>query len=95
MYKTTTFLNTISLLFGVLFSAIGIINTFWGNDMFYGLFVIGLSLIFYPPVGGIFTKVTGLDIKLWVKLLAGFFIVWSAVGVGELFDKIDLMLASF
>jgi hypothetical protein len=95
MNSQTTILNTISVLFGILFTAIGIINTFWGNDLFYGLMVIGLSLIFYPPAAEIFTKVTGLGIKIWVKLLVGFFIVWSAVGVGELFDKIDLMLASF
>lgn len=95
MSNKTIILNAISIFFGVIFTAIGIINTFWGNDPFYGLFVIGLSLIFYPPVGELLTKVTGLGIKAWMKFLVGFFIVWSAVGVGELFDKIDMMLASF
>ena len=91
----TTILNGLSILFGVLFTAIGLINTFWGNDTFYGLFVIGLSLIFYPLVPEIFSKLTGFEIKAWMKILIGLFIIWSAIGVGELFDKIDLMLASF
>ncbi|MFM6993745.1 MAG: hypothetical protein ACKOWO_01365 [Sediminibacterium sp.] len=95
MTNKDTILNAISLLFGSLFTLIGLINTFWGNDPFYGLFVIALSLIFYPPAGELFTKLTGWGIKRWVKILVGFFIVWSAVGVGELFDKIDLMRASF
>jgi hypothetical protein len=95
MNKQSVFLNIISLLFGILFSIIGLLNTFWGNDLFYGLFILGLSLFFYPPQGERFTKLTGTMIKGWMKLLIGFFIIWSAVGVGELFDKIDLMLASF
>ena len=95
MNQQNLFLNAISVLFGVLFTAIGIINTFWGNDPFYGLMVIGLSLIFYPPVGELILNLSGFTIKRWVKILTGLFIIWSAMGVGELFDKIDLMLQSF
>ncbi len=95
MKKQSIFLNTISVLFGILFSIIGLINTFWGNDFFYGLFILGLSLFFFPPLGERFTKLTGMKITSWMKILIGFFIIWSAVGVGELFDKVDLMLASF
>lgn len=95
MNKQSIFLNAISVLFGVLFSAIGLINTFWGNDPFYGLFVIGLSLIYYPPIGELLLNLTGFTIKSWMKIIVSLFIIWSALGVGELFDKIELMLASF
>lgn len=95
MNKQSSFLNAISVLFGILFSTIGLINTFWGNDLFYGLFVIGLSLIYYPPVGELLLNLTRFTIKSWMKITVGLFIIWSALGVGELFDKIELMLASF
>lgn len=95
MNKPNFISGAISVLFGTLFTAIGFINTFWGNDPFYGLFVIGLSLVYYPPAAGYLVNRTGFQVKAWMKLVIGFFIVWSAVGVGELFDKIDLMLTSF
>jgi hypothetical protein len=28
-----------------------------------------------------------------VKILLGIFIIWAAMGVGELFDKIELMMS--
>ena len=34
-------------------------------------------------------------LQLILKILIGFLIVWSSLGVGELFDKIDLMKKSF
>ncbi len=39
-----------SILFGVLFSFIGVVNTFWGNDPYYGLIILLLSLLFYLPL---------------------------------------------
>ncbi|MGZ8516735.1 MAG: hypothetical protein ACXWWD_05265 [Chitinophagaceae bacterium] len=30
-----------------------------------------------------------------LKIIIGVFIIWAAMGVGELFDKIDIMLADF
>jgi hypothetical protein len=30
-----------------------------------------------------------------IKILLGPFILWAALGVGELFDKIDLMMMDF
>ena len=32
----------IVVVFGVLFSAVGFVNTFWGNDPYYGLAVLML-----------------------------------------------------
>jgi hypothetical protein len=36
--------------FGFLFSAIGFVNTFWGNDPYYGLAVLTVSFLFYLPL---------------------------------------------
>jgi hypothetical protein len=38
---------------------------------------------------------TNLSIPGIVKFLLGIFILWAALGVGELFGKIDLMMSSF
>jgi len=89
-------LSTIgNLTLGILFSFIGFVNTFWGNDPFYGLVIILISLIFYLPfVNTVLEKVPE-KLQLILKILIGFLIVWSSLGVGELFDKIDLMKKSF
>ncbi len=89
----STFLTIISWLFGILFFAIGVINTFWGNDLFFGIFIILLSLIYFLPVNVLLQKLLGFSLpKLGlIKILVGIFIIWAALGVGELFDKIELM----
>ena len=38
------------VVFGVLFSAIGFVNTFWGNDPYYGVAVLTASFLFYLPL---------------------------------------------
>ncbi len=87
--------NIISIIFGVLFFAIGFVNTFWGNDPQFGIFIILLSFLFFPPAGRLVKKITGFSLTPLLKLLIGAFIIWAAMGVGELFDKIDMMLADF
>jgi hypothetical protein len=87
--------DILSCLFGILFLAIGIINIFWGNDLWFGVFIVLLSFIFFPPVTGMFRTITGFTIPLVVKIILGIFILWAALGVGELFDKINLMMMDF
>ncbi|OKL38471.1 hypothetical protein [Pontibacter flavimaris] len=89
-----TALTIISWLFGILFFAIGFVNTFWGNDPGFGIFILLLSLLYFLPVNVIIQRVLGFSIpKMWlVKILVGAFILWAAMGVGELFDKVELML---
>lgn len=87
-------LTIISWIFGLLFLAIGIINTFWGNDPGFGVFIILLSLVYLLPVNTIFKNRTGFTIpglKI-IKVLLGIFILWAAMGVGELGNKIELMM---
>ncbi|MDZ4329963.1 MAG: hypothetical protein U0945_05205 [Flavobacterium sp.] len=84
--------NIISWGFGIVVLVIGIINTFWGNDLGFGVFLIVLSVVYFPPTNVIFKKITGFSIPLVIKILLGLFIIWAAVGVGELFNKIELMM---
>jgi hypothetical protein len=84
--------NIISWIFGLTVFAIGLVNMFWGNDPGFGIFLILLSFVYFPPVNAIFKKSTGFSIPAPIKILLGIFIIWAALGVGELFDKIDLML---
>jgi hypothetical protein len=86
---------TIGWLFGILFSMIGLINSFWGNDPFFGVFILVVSLVFYPAFNTMAKKLTGYAVPMLVKILLGLFILWASLGVGELFAKIDLMKASF
>lgn len=86
------FSNAVSWLFGIAFFAIGTINVLWGNDPGFGVFIIVLSLVYFPPMTARLKEKTGLSIPVLIKVLLGIFILWAALGVGELFDKIDLML---
>ena len=97
MNNNSIVLNVISWIFGVVFFAIGLVNTFWGNDPVFGIFIILLSFVYFLPVSDILKKMTGYSIPGFgiVKILLGIFIFWAALGVGELFDKIDLMLMDF
>lgn len=52
----STALNIISWLFGIVFFAIGVVNTFWGNDPGFGVFIIFLSLVYFLPVNDILKK---------------------------------------
>ncbi len=80
--------------FGIVVFAIGIVNTFWGNDALFGIFLLLLSVVYLPPVNNLIKKNVGFSIPLVVKVLLGLFIIWASLGVGELFGKIDLMFES-
>lgn len=85
--------NIISLVFGIAVLSAGLINIFWGNDPEFGIFILLLSFVFLFPVNVLLKKITGISIPKWgiVKIILGLFIVWALLGVGELFEKIELM----
>jgi hypothetical protein len=85
--------NIISWLFGILFFFIGVVNTFWGNDPGFGIFIIVLSMVYLLPVNTILPKIFGFTVPRIgaIKILLGIFILWASLGVGELFNKIELM----
>jgi hypothetical protein len=88
----TLLLNLFSWLFGLVVMAIGVVNIFWGNDAGFGIFLLLLAFVYFPPANEIFRKITGRSIPGLAKVLLGIFIIWAALGVGELFDKIDQMM---
>lgn len=94
MNNRSIVLNLLGWICGIVFSAIGVVNMFWGNDSLFGVFLFLLSLVYYPPLHELFRKLTGYRIHGVLKVALGLFILWASLGVGELFDKIDLMLRS-
>lgn len=94
MNNKSNVLNIISWIFGVVVFAIGVVNSFWGNDPGFGVFMLLLSFVYFLPVNDILKKMTGFSIPRMgiAKILLGIFILWAALGVGELFDKTNLMM---
>jgi len=89
--KTELIATTISWIFGVAALAAGLVNCFFGNDPYFGIFIIGLSLVFFPPVANLVHKFLGFTLPGPLKFLLALFIIWVLLGVGELFSKIDIM----
>ena len=81
--------------FGFLFSAIGFVNTFWGNDPYYGLAVLTASFLFYLPLIDVIRAGVSAQQGTALLVLLGAFILWSSVGVGELCDKTAMMVETF
>jgi hypothetical protein len=95
MNKNWIVWDVIGWLFGLVVFAIGIINIFWGNDFGFGMFLLLLSFLYFPPVNVLLKKRFGFSVHYLVKIFLGIFILWAALGVGELLDKIDIMLMDF
>ena len=88
--------KVIGWLFGILVLAAGVINTFWGQPAGFGVFLMLLSLVYFLPVNTIFERLTGYNIPAirLLRILLALFITWAAMGVGELFNKIEMMQQS-
>lgn len=74
---------------------VGFVNTFWGNDPFFGLAIVMASGLYLLPLAA---RIYSLfETKRFVMLLLVLLvlILWAALGVGELDDKLELMQASF
>jgi hypothetical protein len=85
-------LNSIGWLFGLVILAIGAVNTLWGNDPGFGIFFLLLAFLYFPQTNELLKRKTGHSIPRIAKILLGIFLLWASLGVGELFDKINLML---
>jgi hypothetical protein len=81
--------------FGVSFSFIGFANTFWGNDPYFGLAILALSVFYYIPLIDVIRAKLNKKITSIVLVVIGFFILWSSAGVGELNDKLEMMIENF
>ncbi|MFD2571856.1 hypothetical protein ACFSUS_14525 [Spirosoma soli] len=91
MNNTLPIGNIFSSLVGIVVLAIGVVNTFWGNDPGFGIFIVFLAFVYLPPANAILKNLTGFSIPSALKIALGVFILWASLGVGELFDKIELM----
>lgn len=85
----------LNLFIGLLCTFIGFVNCFWGNDPFFGYFITIISLIFYVPLYSIIAEKIKPNIILMLKVILVLFILWSSLGVGEFFNKIEMMQDSF
>ncbi len=84
-----------SSLLGLLLSWLGFVNLFWGNDPFFGLAIFAASGLYYLPITLKVKAQVASKRWRWVLGLLAVFIVWAALGVGELEDKVRLMHESF
>ena len=84
----------ISICFGVLFSFIGFANAYWGNDPYFGLVIICISFFYYLPLIDFSRRAVSARNLFILKVIFGFLILWASLGVGELDDKLEMMLES-
>ena len=90
--KKSIFELIISWTFALVVFAVGLINLLWGNDGFFGVFLMLLSFVYMPPVDDFTRNRFGFSTPLVAKIVLAIFIIWASLGVGELFYKIDLMM---
>ena len=84
--------NSFSWLLGIVVMAIGLINTFWGNDPGYGIFIFFLSFAYFPLANVNFKRLIDYSILVIIKIILVVSILYTAFGLAELLDKIDLMV---
>ena len=93
--STSVVFSAIGWLFGAVVFAAGIVNVFWGNDPEFGVFIVLLSFVFFPVTNVVLSDFGGFTVPGLAKVALALLIVWMTLGVGELPDKIDLMLEDF
>ncbi|HKL12786.1 MAG TPA: hypothetical protein VJ907_04195 [Halanaerobiales bacterium] len=78
----------VNWLFGILVFIDGLLNLFRGNDFGFGVFLITLSLIYFPFTNGyinsLVNKKFNFSINYLIKLVLGIFIIWATLAVGAL-----------
>lgn len=92
MKKAFSLDNTLSWIVAFLLIDLAMINIIWGNDQGFGVFILLLSLLYFPPLTDYIHERFNFRVTGIIKVILFIFIIWAALGVGELFDKIDLML---
>lgn len=82
-------------LLGLLVSYVGFVNTFWGNDPFYGLIIFSMAVFFYYPLLAFLNRIVPAKVRTTLLVAIAIFVFFSSLGVGELGDKIELMKMTF
>jgi hypothetical protein len=69
----------ITWIFGIVVFEAGVVNTFWGNDPAFGVFILLLSFVYFPPTSNILSAISkrsiGFAIPKVAKIALGIFIV--------------------
>lgn len=88
MNNKLNFWNIVNWLFGIVVFIDGLLNLFRGNDFGFGVFLILLSLIYFPPtnifLNNFLKKKFNFSIHYMVKIILGIFIIWVTLAVGAL-----------
>ncbi|MGW8123228.1 hypothetical protein ACV07N_11265 [Roseivirga echinicomitans] len=84
MGKKTIYNNFFGWAFGTIVIALGLMNISRGNDFGFGVFLIILSLIYFPPSSKLLTKKLGISIHYLVKIGLAIFIIWAILAVGAI-----------
>jgi|SRR6056297_2059862 len=78
----------VNWLFGILVFIDGLLNLFRGNDFGFGVFLIILSLVYFPftnnYINSFFKKKFNLTVNYLFKIALGIFIIWATLAVGAL-----------
>lgn len=80
---------------GLLVAFVGFVNCYWGNDPFFGLAILLSSVVFLLPAMNKISDFISDKTARWLKAGLLLFILWAALGVGEFFDKMEMMSRAF
>jgi len=82
------FWNLINWIFGTAVFVDGLLNLFRGNDFGFGVFLILLSFIYFPPTNTLLNnflkKKLNFSIHYIVKIMLALFIIWVTLAVGAI-----------
>ncbi len=78
----------VNWLFGILVFIDGLLNLFRGNDFGFGVFLIILSLVYFPfaynYINSLVHEKFNFSINYLMKITLGIFIIWATLAVGAL-----------
>jgi len=74
----------ISWFFGGLLLTVGILNIVFGNDADFGVFLLLLALLYFPPVTNYIKKQFGFTLPVWIKMVLAIFSIWANLAVGAI-----------
>jgi len=86
--KSKSILILFNWTFGIVVFSDGVLNLFRGNDFGFGLFLIVLALLYFPPTYNIINRYINekfnISVHYIVKVSLGLFIIWATLAVGAL-----------
>ena len=74
----------ISWLFGLLVLTVGILNIIFGNDADFGVFLVLLAFLYFPPVTNYIKKQFRIALPVWIKIVLALLCIWANLAVGAI-----------